>query len=102
MPPQVTFVIRTDPIGATVKIAGQTGTTPFEVTLDRALGEVSYTIELSGYFPRKDKVDLAARDIALPIYKLDKKRAGKNGNRPKDGHTPDPGGDTDLMRPPGT
>ncbi len=100
--PQVTVVIRTDPIGATVKIAGQTGTTPFEVTLDRSLGEVNYTIDLPGYFPRKDKVDLAVRDIALPIYKLDKKRTGKNGNRPKDGRTPDPGGDTDLMRPPGT
>lgn len=100
--PQVTFVIRTDPIGATVKIAGQTGTTPFEVTLERTLGQVSYTIELAGYFPRKDKVDLAARDIALPIYKLDKKRSGKNGTRPKDGQPKPPEGDTDLMRPPGT
>jgi serine/threonine protein kinase len=105
--PQVTFTIRTDPSGATVKIAGQTGKTPFDVTLDRALGDVEYSIELSGYFPRQDKVDLSQEGVSLPIYKLDKKRSGGSGRppggRPKNpGTGPAPGGDTDLMRPPGT
>ncbi len=108
--PMVTFVVRSEPAGATVKIAGQTGRTPFIVTLDRALGKVDYNIELSGYFARKDKVDLSQNEISLPTYKLEKKR-GSGGTRPSNGGRPknpgndkdgSSGGDTDLMRPPGT
>jgi eukaryotic-like serine/threonine-protein kinase len=99
--PTVTFVVRTDPPGATVKIAGKSGDTPFEVTLDRSLGVVEYSVELAGYFPRKDKVDLSEHDVTIPIYKLDKKRTGTKP-KPKPGTGTGPPSDTDLMRPPGT
>ncbi len=105
-PSDVTFTIRTDPSGATVKIAGKSGKTPFQVTLDRDLGKVEYSIELSGYFPRKDEVDLSEQGISLPTYKLDKKRSSGGSGRPGNGRPKNPnqpgGGDTDLMRPPGT
>ncbi|MEZ4363408.1 MAG: serine/threonine-protein kinase [Kofleriaceae bacterium] len=102
-PPDVTFIIRTDPPGATVTIDGRTGTTPFEVTLPRSAGEVEYTLELAGYFPRRDKVDVSQRSVDLPTYKLDKKRQPKPVKPPKpDKPKPNPGSDTDLMRPPGT
>ncbi|NJO12401.1 MAG: PEGA domain-containing protein, partial [Gammaproteobacteria bacterium] len=102
---QVTFEIRSDPPGAAVTIAGLTGQTPFEVTLDRALGRVEYSLELQGYYPRKDSVDVSQAAVALPIYKLDKKRAPRP-NKPskptKPANPTNPGSDTDLMRPPGT
>jgi eukaryotic-like serine/threonine-protein kinase len=106
--PQVTFVVRSEPSAAVVKIAGKTGQTPFEITLDRSLGKVDYSIELSGYFARKDKVDLSQTEISLPTYKLEKKRTGGGGGRPTrpknpgEGSGSSTGGDTDLMRPPGT
>jgi eukaryotic-like serine/threonine-protein kinase len=102
---QVTFEIRSDPPGAAVTIAGLTGLTPFEVTLDRALGRVEYSLELQGYYPRKDSVDVSQAAVELPIYKLDKKRAprpNKPGKPNKPANPTNPGSDTDLMRPPGT
>jgi eukaryotic-like serine/threonine-protein kinase len=109
MSPKVTFTIRSEPSGATVKIVGKVGKTPYEVTLDRSLGVVDYNIELSGYFPRKDRINLTLRELTVPTYQLDKKRSGGGGggsgrpNRPKnpgDGSGSNkPGSDTDLMRP---
>ena len=108
MSPKVTFTLRSEPSGATVKIAGKSGKTPYEVTLERSLGDVEYNIELSGYFPRKGKIDLTLRELTVPTYQLDKKRSGGGGGsgRPKNPKNPGdgsgsskPGSDTDLMRP---